>query len=498
MTPATLYHTQALSFFGEQAAEQAAETHFVRRRSPLDGPLFLLSLVLTVYRHGRISLSLLAATAETLRPETPLTEQAFKERFSAAAVAFLQAMFALALTQTLPQSQVVTPLLGCFAAIYVLDATSIRLPATLAAKVPGCGGAGPSAMLKCYLLLEWLTGSYQAWELQPGRKADQDMGARFVPDTVAGALWLFDLGFFSGDFLRAVAQAHSYFLCRLPANYGQLQVQQADGVWAKWDLDRFLRCAPRQLFELAVRVSTKEPLPVRLILAPVPLAVAQERRRKLRATARKQGRTPQAATLARCGWTLLLTNAPEVKLPTSVCLTVYRVRWQVELVFKLWKGEAGLRTTLAQEKHRAECEIYAKFIALLYFNRLLGMLPGWLRSELSEVKAWQQLKCEWGKYWGSLRSAAAVNRLEALCDLVGRRAVRHKRGQKAPGTRKLLAQAESARKLVRLKNPWEYLSGREQRDGSGKAQWELEKYGVVAFPGFANVTEPKEEQALAA
>jgi hypothetical protein len=73
MTPATLYHILALSFFGEQAQEQAAKTNFVRRRSPLDGPLFLLSLVLTVYRHGHITLSQLAASAETLRPQTPLT-----------------------------------------------------------------------------------------------------------------------------------------------------------------------------------------------------------------------------------------------------------------------------------------------------------------------------------------------------------------------------------------------------------------------------------------
>jgi hypothetical protein len=104
-------------------------------------------------------------------------------------------MFALALAQTLPQSQVVTPLLGAFTAVYILDATSIRLPDTLADKFPGCGGAGPRAMLKCYLLLQWLTGSYQAWELEPGRKADQDMGLRFVPKTAAGALWLFDLRF---------------------------------------------------------------------------------------------------------------------------------------------------------------------------------------------------------------------------------------------------------------------------------------------------------------
>jgi hypothetical protein len=70
----------------------------------------------------------------------------------------------------------------------------------------------------------------------------------------------------------------------------------------------------------------------------VPQEVADQRRRRLRATARDHGRSPSAARLAWCDWTLLITNVSSELLTVREALVLARARWQIELLFKLWKA----------------------------------------------------------------------------------------------------------------------------------------------------------------
>jgi Transposase DDE domain len=149
-------------------------------------------------------------------------------------------------------------------------------------------------------------------------------------------------------------------------------VPTAEGDSARLELDRLLRLAPRQVFELAVLIGAEAQVPARLACAPVPPAVAQQRHRRARENARRQGYTPSQACLRRLDWTLLVTNVPTAELPTSAVATVARVRWQVELAFKLAKSDAALERTHPWAPQRVQCEFYAKLITLLLFNWLVA------------------------------------------------------------------------------------------------------------------------------
>ena len=70
----------------------------------------------------------------------------------------------------------------------------------------------------------------------------------------------------------------------------------------------------------------------------VPQEVADRRRQKAKDKAKSKGRTPSQAYLALLDWTLFVTNVPAEMLSGQQVATLYRVRWQVELVFKLWKS----------------------------------------------------------------------------------------------------------------------------------------------------------------
>ena len=311
--------------------KKAEDAKFVRRKSPLDGSVFLQALVLNVFQFGVVVLDQLAKAAHRINPNVEVTGQAFKERFNAAAVEFLKACFVEALKTTAPQAAQVIPLLSAFSEVNLLDSSSVQLPESLKENYPGCGGVGSKAAAKVYLLLDYLTGAYQTMRIEAGRKADQNMGEKFLAGHQPGALWLFDLGFFCAPFLAQIAKLGSFYLCRLAASQLKFFARNAAGELEPFDLDRFLRHAPRQLFEIEVVFGPKQEVLTRLIIAPVPEKVAAERRRKVRHAAHKQGRLPTQKTLNRCSWTLLLSNAKPEQLPTSTVLEVYGVRWQVEI-----------------------------------------------------------------------------------------------------------------------------------------------------------------------
>jgi hypothetical protein len=456
-----LYHSQVKKFFTTTAEQVAKESQFVRRNRKISGSLFLQALVWTAYKYSVITLPTLAATAEHLDPDCDATEQAFDLKFTPEATAFVQAMFALALHMSTVHPTIVLPLLSSFSAIYILDSSTVSLPESLKEHFVGCGGNASEAATKIYLLLDWLTGGYEVIEIREGRKADQDMGQSFIYGRACGALWLFDLGFWDLSFLSDIAQAQSYFLCRLQPSVALSVIDTADSV-ERFDLDSFLQLIPNIIpFEVHVLLGATRNLPCRLICRRVPPDVANKRRRRAHQAAQRKGRTPKQEYLNRLEWTLLVTNAPPELIPTSTAEAVYRVRWQIELTFKLAKSEAGLDKTNSQKPERVLCELYAKLIALVLFERLVALIPRTMDYTISLTKAWRQLG-EKVQSWGrKLRQKAGLDQLIEIIEYLCRRTRGSKR-RKYPSTVGRLALAARQAKNSYLRDPVGYMRLRSQ------------------------------------
>src|SRR5881296_3075993 len=92
---------------------------------------------------------------------------------------------------------------------------------------------------------------------------------------------------------------------------------------------------------------------VRLVAFRLSEESAGRHRAALREAQRKQGRLPTTDALELAGWLILITNAPADKLPAQAMSYLYRVRWQIELVFKQCKSVLRLDVTLADtNRHR--------------------------------------------------------------------------------------------------------------------------------------------------
>lgn len=369
------------------ADEAAGAVGFVRRRRVLTGALFVQALVL----------GFLARPAATLHQLTQavavrgavISPQGLAQRFGPEAAALLERVLGAAVVAAVGPAGQSAPLLGRFAGgVWVLDCTTVRLPDALAAVWRGCGGRtgrGTQAALKLQVRLDLAGGGLEGPALLAGRTQDK-AGPLHTAPLPPDALLVTDLGFWSLERLRTLGAAGTFWLSRLqPATH----VLSLAG--RRLDLPRWLARPHTATVDEEILLGAGARLPARLLAARAPKAVADARRRKLRAAAKREAKTPPKATLALAGWTVYVTNVPPERLSLAETFVLGRARWQVELLFKLWKSDGRLDAARSAEPWRVLCEVYAKLIALLIQHWIL-LLGCWQRPARSLVRAAQTVR----------------------------------------------------------------------------------------------------------
>ena len=366
--------------FGSVAQHLARETRFVQRESKLGGAHFVQTLVFTYLANPNATLEELSQTAAALGVE--ISPEGLTQRFTAEAATFLQQVLAAAVKRTLAADPLAIPLLERFAAVYLEDSTTIVLPDALRDHWTGCGNATGQgrAALKLNLRLDLCTGRLASLTLHDGRMHDIQASAP-LSTVSSGALYLADLGYFGLDRFRELHQHGAYFVSRLKAS---TQVYDPDGQrWA--DLAARLERQGTHV-DLLVTLGETHRLPVRLLAVRVPQEVADQRRRKLREEARNKGRQVSARRLALAAWVILITNAPPELISLEAALVLGRVRWQMELLFKLWKSHGQIDESRSTKPWRILCDVYAKLLAMLV-QHWAALIDLWGYPDRSLVKA---------------------------------------------------------------------------------------------------------------
>jgi len=162
---------------------------------------------------------------------------------------------------------------------------------------------------------------------------------------------------------------------------------------------------------------------VRLIAAKLPPAEAAAARRRARQNARDHGRSVQPQTLLVAGWVLLITTLPMARWDAPAVLRLYRVRWQVELVFKRMKSILRL----GQLRGHTRSSIEAQVLALLVAWALQAEEVAWVRQQVAwlgrasraSVSSWtltvlsvDVLRQQVRGGWGQARLHACLPRLQ--------------------------------------------------------------------------------------
>jgi len=366
------------------AEEEGQASKFVQRKSKMTASCFAQALVLGSLNEPDNTLTEFAQLCADLN--VIISPSGFNQRLNEAGVVFMQSLLGKSM-QLCQANKETTALLQQFSAVQILDSSYIALPKTMHEAYPGLGG-GQAAGLKVFLNYDYLQGELSGLELTPGRQADQKSRLHLQCAT-AGSLHLFDLGFFKQEIFAQLDDCGAYFISRYQtqtALYWPVANQRLD-------LGQQLGKMKTDEVNLAVLLGQKARVPVRLVCRRLPKEVAAERRRKAKRKAKKDGRRkqPSAATLQLLDWAIFITNVPVTWLSVEQILTVYTLRWQIELLFKLWKSRAHLDQIGPYRAERVFCQFYARLIALVLFHWLVA--PTHIRyKELSLPKAFALLQ----------------------------------------------------------------------------------------------------------
>jgi len=396
----------------DRATVLARETGCIKRQRKCRGASLAQTLIFSWQEHPEASLEQMASMAETA--DVSLSETAVDKRFTAPCAEFLRRVFEEMSAVVVEAAEPVeVDLLRRFAAVILEDRSVVSLPADLHEQWPGCGNQNTqeAASLKLHVRWELQRGRLDGPVLSAGRVSDHRSPWYQAP-IEADVLYVQDLGSFNLQRFQERRAASAWSLSRLHVGTTVLDRQGRSL--------NLLQCAPKQVGqdkELPVLLGSHQRLPMRLLLLRVPKAVADERRERLLAEAKRRGHTVSALTLALADWTLLITDVPCARLRISEALVLLRERWQMELLSKLWKHDGQLDQWRTANRWRIQCEVYAKLIGLLLQHWLI-VLSAWHDPQRSLVKLAQVVR---DTAWCIMEALAGFRSLRSVLHLIARR-----------------------------------------------------------------------------
>jgi hypothetical protein len=370
--------------FGSELDEVAIRTGLIQRRRKFDAVTLLRTLTLTVLKKPDPRPGDFKKTADQFGVHA--SKAAIVGRFSDRLVDFLRAVLEWLVARQVAAEPAAAALLKDFTAVYIGDATSVPLPDDYAEQFPGCGGTAGSgrAAIKVQVLWDFLTGALRRLVIEAGKSSDAlSPIAQEAPH--AGSLSLFDLGYFDLDRFRRLSDGAASWISRL--QFG-VTVSDSDGRRLSL-LDELQRrlAAGESRIDMPILLGAEHRLPCRLIAVRIPQEVAARRRQKAHQKASKHGRAASAEYLRWQDWTIFVTNCEPERLTWKAVVILYRVRWQIELLFKIWKSLNGLATHRPKASAQEQLSlIYAKLIAAIVQHWIL-VSATWSHGRRSLMKA---------------------------------------------------------------------------------------------------------------
>jgi hypothetical protein len=184
---------------------------------------------------------------------------------------------------------------------------------------------------------------------------------------LAGQLAVGDRGYCNAPGIGAVVERGADVLVRVNRGSLPLAAPNGDAI----ELMRWLRdLEGHHAHEQPVIIHDREQdrvIPGRLVAMRLPAAQAEKARARLK---RELGNKATALDREAAAYVVLFTTAAKSRLNATRCLDLYRVRWQVELLFKRWKSLCGFDRLPNYLDETILAWLYAKVLLALLMQRM--------------------------------------------------------------------------------------------------------------------------------
>jgi len=382
----------------------AIETGFSKRSSfKLSAEVFFDLMFYASSLSANSSLEYLVSYLES-HYDIQIRKQSLDDRFTERTVSFVQSVLKQLISEQFSEFLLCQEFLKDFHHVRIKDSTTFKVPSNLAANYTGTHGHLAGITIQYEFDLK--TGQFLDLTITQASRNDQTDASQTAGNVCKNDLIIRDLGYFSISVLKKINEKEAFFLSRLQAATG---VYDENGVEIDFkNLYAFMSERGIDKCEKQVLIGNDK-LPVRLTVGLVPPQVYEERIRSKQKEEKKRGYQMKERTKFLCHFNLFVTNVDSEKLPVEKIMSLYRFRWQIELMFKNWKSVFSVHGLQKMKENRYITMLYIRLILVIVnlqiINRAQNLLSkqGKRESILSYQKALQTLKNSFFEILGILR-----------------------------------------------------------------------------------------------
>ena len=317
-----------------------------------------------------------------------VSKHAIFKRMTPAWVATLKELLERVIAQQ-SATQVKQEVFKFFNRVLLQDSTTLKLPAVLSHHFKGnVSGGKQNALVKFQVIINAFGGGCALMEWINFTVNEQKLSDRILRVARAGDLVIRDLGYFVLQVFKQMNSKGIYFLSRCRYGVGFYQIDSGNEI----QLQKLLR--GKRHIDCEVICGTKEQLKVRLVAIKLSESIAAQRRRKAKQDRDKRlNHTKQYYQLL--GYAIFITNVDEQIWDHQQIAEAYRVRWNIETLFKSWKSCFHIEKMLPEDRvHvlRTESILYLLLLYIAWFEMIV-YIPLSYSAQLTASRGQNQTIC---------------------------------------------------------------------------------------------------------
>jgi len=343
-------------------------TKFTSRKSGKLSPIQFIDLLLYGVSTGIKSLEQMCQYAKE-EHSIEISKQALDQRFSSSSTCFMKELVSEVLKSQVTES-LHPSTLQHFNTVKIKDSTIIELHESLSDCFEGFGkGGGRNSKSGVSVQFEYDLKTHRIYDIDLSSAVKKDsLDARGKTGTIQEKdLIIRDLGYYSDDVIGKIIERKAYFLSKL---YHSTGVRRMVGKQIEKDKIDFgslyQEMVQKGLSELDFQVALgRKARVVRMVVILMPDSVYEQRVRQKNKENKSTRYTTSQEYKERAHFNIYICNIGENVIDTKSISELYRVRWQIELVFKSWKSVLKINEFRKIKKERFVTTMFAKILWML-------------------------------------------------------------------------------------------------------------------------------------
>lgn len=388
----------------------ARDTGFIARKGKIDAGTFL---SFNSFLNEDICEKSLATLSARLLSHynISVSPQALNERFNDSAVEYMKEFF----TELMLKQNKVIDNKYQFKKIVITDSTIFSTSERFSSEFKGVSKIAKSSV-KIQLQYDLLSGNFICCEPMSGSINDATYLNKMEKNIESGELRLADLGYYKVGYLNNIDKENAFYISKIKSTtpiYKKNPTPQKTkwgrilkhSEYIKLDiLDLIKPLAYGETIEVKdIYIGSKKELKTRLIITKLDEDDKNKRNLKQEKCLKRDKRKVNERNSAWTGLNAYITNISEDSLSKEQIHEIYSLRWQIEIMFKVWKSIFKITNTKNNKKikiQRFKCFLYGRLISILFSNGIVHSAKDIIRDEninnskkeISELKAFNQVR----------------------------------------------------------------------------------------------------------